>query len=221
MTHRPAPSATALLFALLFALMLALWPWASQAQYKVIDAQGRVTYTDRPVAPEGGRVVTLGRDDTAAIAPGAAAVAALPLALRQAVARFPVTLYTAADCGPCGSGRTLLQQRGVPFNERLVAGNDAIDALQRLTGGRTVPSLAVGGQVLRGFQPTDWLATLDLAGYPRESLLPRSYAPAPTTPLVAGSLADGPAPAVPAAQAPPPEPLRTEPPPASPSGIRF
>lgn len=213
MTQRLAPAA--------LALTLALCPWATQAQYKVIDAQGRVTYTDRPVAPQGGRVVTLGREDSPAIAPGAAAVAALPLVLRQAVARFPVTLYTAADCGPCGSGRALLQQRGVPFNERLVAGNDAIDALQRLTGGRTMPSLAVGGQVLRGFQQTDWLATLDLAGYPQESQLPRSYANAPATPLVAGSLADGTAPAAPVPLVPAPEPLRTEPMPASPSGIRF
>lgn len=185
MTVRLAPCA--------LALLLCCLGWAAQAQYKVIDAQGGVTYTDRPVAPPGGRVLAIGRDDagTAAAAPGAPTAAALPLALRQAVARFPVTLYTAADCGPCASGRTLLQQRGVPFIERVVAGNDAIEALQRLTAGRSVPSLAVGGQVLRGYQQADWLAMLDLAGYPRESQLPRSYSQPQALPLVAGSQVDG------------------------------
>jgi hypothetical protein len=56
--------------------------------------------------------------------------------------------------------------------------------------------LTVGGQALRGFQEADWQGTLDLAGYPRESRLPRNFqAPAPT-PLVARS---APAPAVAAA----------------------
>ena len=194
----------------------------ASAQYKVIDAQGRVTYTDRPEAPPGARVLNLGRDDRAA--DGDAGLAALPPSLRQVVARFPVTLYTSSDCLPCEQGRRLLTDRGVPFNERTVASNDGVHALQRLTGGRTVPSLAVGAQVLRGLQQADWSATLELAGYPAQSALPRNYKPAPPTPRGSGGQ-DEAAPAsaeAPPARAPAAEPPAAPPSPAGPGpAIRF
>jgi glutaredoxin len=151
------------------------------AQYKVVGPDGKVTYTDRPVAPPAGGQVQPMRAGTAA----ASAAAPLPLELRNVAARFPVTLYTSPDCPPCDSGRQLLQHRGVPFVERVVSSDDDTAALQRITNGRTVPSLTVGGQALRGFLDTDWQTTLDLAGYPKESKLPRGWSAGPATPLVA------------------------------------
>lgn len=151
------------------------------AQYKVVGPDGKLTYTDRPVAPPAGGQVQPMRAGTAA----APAAAPLPLELRNVAARFPVTLYTSPDCPPCDSGRQLLQQRGVPFVERVVSSDDDTAALQRITNGRTVPSLTVGGQALRGFLDTDWQTTLDLAGYPKESKLPRGWSAGPATPLVA------------------------------------
>ncbi len=151
------------------------------AQYKVVGPDGKVTYTDRPVAPPPGGQVQPMRAGTAA----ALATAPLPLELRNVAARFPVTLYASADCPPCDSGRLLLQQRGIPFTERLVSSDDDTAALQRITNGRTVPALTVGGQALRGFLDIDWQATLDLAGYPKESKLPRGWSAGPATPLVA------------------------------------
>jgi glutaredoxin len=177
---------------------------AAMAQFKVVGPDGKVTYTDRPQAVPGAQVQPLRRDGSPA-GPAAAvpATASLPAELRPVVARFPVMLYTSADCPPCEAGRKLLQQRGVPFSEHQVGSDDDIAALQRLTAGRTVPALTVGGQALRGFQEADWQGTLDLAGYPRESRLPRNYqAPAPT-PLVARSApAPAAAPAAPVEQAP-------------------
>jgi glutaredoxin len=107
--------------------------------------------------------------------------AALPFELRQTTARFPVTLYTSADCPPCDSGRQFLQQRGVPYSERRVASEDDAAALERSVGGRTLPALTVGVQALRGLSMDEWGSYLDAAGYPRESKLPRGWtAPAPT-----------------------------------------
>ncbi len=184
------------------------------AQYKVVGPDGKVTYTDRPVvAPAGGQVQPL----RAAVAAAAAARAPLPLELRGVAERFPVTLYTSAECPPCDSGRAMLQQRGIPFTERLVSSDDDTAALQRITNGRTVPALTVGGQALRGFLDADWQSTLDLAGYPKESKLPRGWSAGPATPLVARAPApDAPAARPPAAAAPAP----AEPAPAS-GGIRF
>ena len=156
---------------------------AAQVPYKVVSPDGKVTYTDRPVvAQPGTQMQALKRD---AIAGSAAAGPPLPANLRAVQVRFPVTVYTTGECASCDSGRRLLQGRGVPYVERLVASEDDVDALQRLSGGRSLPVLTVGGQTLRGFSESDWLATLDLAGYPKESRLPRGWqAPAPE-PLVA------------------------------------
>lgn len=188
----------------------------AQTPYKVVSPDGKVTYTDRPVAAQPGvQVQALKRD---ASSDGAAAGPALPADLRALQARFPVTVYTTAECTSCDSGRRLLQLRGVPYVERLVASEDDVAALQRLSGGRTLPVLTVGGQTLRGFSDNDWLATLDLAGYPKASRLPRGW-PAPAAePLVvrppaavARTAEEARAPSEPALPQAPPDP----------SGIRF
>jgi glutaredoxin len=191
-------------------------------QYKVVAPDGSVTYTDRPPADAAAKVTELGKR-TVVAEPTPGPVAALPLEMRQLSARFPVTLFTATECSPCDRGRDLLRQRGIPYTERTIVSNDDITTLERTVGGRTVPSLTVGGQALSGYSQGDWTAYLDAAGYPRESRLPASWAPPAATPLV-------PRPATPvdprAALAPPPPPLTASPvePEAGsngPSGIRF
>ena len=180
-TH-PAVAMITTAVALLLACGLAL------AQYKVVAPDGRITYTDRPPTQAGNQVQPL-RLGGGAAEPATLALL-LPAELRPLVARFPVLLYTSSDCAPCDAGRKLLVERGVPFNERTVGSDDDLAALQRLTAGRTVPALSVGAQALRGFQETDWQGTLDLAGYPRESRLPRGYQPPAATPVVARAAAE-------------------------------
>ncbi len=191
--------------------LLALTSGPSLAQYKVVDADGRVTYTDRPPAATPNARITPVRRDGLVAADNSGAN--FPLELRQASARFPVTLYTATDCPPCDSARRLLRTRGIPFIERLINEDDDATALQQLSGGRTVPTLTVGGQVIRVFAESDWHNMLDLAGYPRESRLPRGYSAPPATPL-ATRAAQAPASVPEPAAAPRPLPT---PPPAAPS----
>jgi glutaredoxin len=118
-----------------------------------------------------------------------AAQDALPQELRQATTRYPVTLYTAADCPPCESARQLLVQRGVPFTEKLIVSDDDAAAMERVLGARTVPSLTIGSQALRGLSQSDWTAYLVAAGYPRESKLPRNWQAPAATPLAGRSSA--------------------------------
>jgi glutaredoxin len=169
----------------------------AQAQYKVIDPDGRITYTDRPPVSAGDRVSAISRSGvTTAPADNSSNISSngLPYDLRQLVARYPVTLYTNANCAPCDSGRKLLVDRGVPYVEHLIVTEDDTQALERQSGGRTLPSLRVGTQPVRGFNPTDWTSYLDAAGYPRESRLPRGWQAAPATPLVARAPAPAPTP---------------------------
>lgn len=166
----------------------------AHAQYKVVGPDGRITYTDRPPVGAPGQVTSLGRT---VVAPAGGGDPNLPLELRQTASRWPVMLYANANCAPCDSGRQLLQQRGIPYAERRVASEDDAAALERLSGGRTIPTLTIGTQALRGFNPGDWAAYLDAAGYPRESRLPKGWQPPAVTPLVAREAAAS----APAAQA--------------------
>jgi glutaredoxin len=197
---------TALLFASLPALAL----------YKVVGPDGKVTYTDRAPVDTTSKVTALGRDAVPAAAP-VDADASLPIELRQVMARYPVTLYTAPDCAPCDAARQLLQQRGVPFAEKRVLNEADAVAFEAAVGGRTIPGATIGTQALRGLSPTDWGAYLDAAGYPRESKLPRNWQPPAPTPVVARAPVAAPAPQS-RASAPAPR-VDVPPPPAS--GLRF
>jgi glutaredoxin len=180
-SFRPAHLRSATRGLLAAAALVALWvpTPAAWAQYKVVQPDGSVTYTDRPPTDGSARVTALGRSTGAP-----AADVGLPAELRQPTQRYPVTLFTSADCSACDSGRRLLQLRGIPYNERRVASEDDVQALERAVGARTVPALTIGAQALRGLSETDWAAYLDAAGYPRESRLPRNWPVPVATPLV-------------------------------------
>ena len=164
----------------------------AQALYKVVGADGKVTYTDRLPGPADGKVTPLNAAGNSAAAPGA-----LPYELRLVTQRYPVTLYVIADCAPCDSARALLAQRGIPFTEKLVLSEEDAEALQRITGSRDAPTLTIGQQALRGLSADTWNAYLNSAGYPRESRLPAGYQFAPATPVTERREAQRPAPLTP------------------------
>ena len=152
----------------------------AQTVYRIVGADGRVTFSDKPpISSDQAKVAT-----TSGAAAGGTSGAALPFELRQVVSKYPVTLYSAPECGPCATGRALLSGRGVPFTERTVTTADDVASLQRLTGENSLPILSVGGQRIKGFSDAEWGQTLDAAGYPRSSMLPAGYRNAPASPLV-------------------------------------
>jgi glutaredoxin len=169
-----------------FALALALFALPGHAQFKVIGADGKVTYTDREPSASEGKVVPIG--SKAVVAQPATAAAAepeLPFELRQATSKYPVTLYvTSTACEPCNSGRQMLKSRGIPFNEKIIITAEDSEALERLSGAREAPTLAVGSQIARGYATEIWASYLDAAGYPRESRLPSTYQYRAAAPVV-------------------------------------
>ncbi len=159
-------------------LSLSALPAASAQQYKVIGADGKVTYTDRPPLSSGDRISRFKAQGNPLNAE-----AALPIEVRQAAQRYPVTLYVTANCPPCDSARQFLRQRGVPHAEKSVTTAEDGEALARITGGRDAPAVAIGSQVVRGMSVESWTSYLDAAGYPKESRLPASYQFPAATPL--------------------------------------
>jgi len=150
------------------------------AQYRWVDANGKVHYGDSPprdakdVRALGTRPAT-GTGD---------ALANLPFEVRRAVERAPVVLYTAPECQPCAPAAALLRERGVPYAERSVTTNDDLQEFRRLTGGLRLPHITIGNLSQNGFNPELWHSLLDAAGYPKGSMLPRSYQWAAPQPLV-------------------------------------
>jgi glutaredoxin len=186
---------------------------AAQQLYRIVGPDGRVTFSDTPPPPSANAKVTTGRGGS--FAEGASG-AGLPFELRSVVQRFPVTLYTGKDCSPCDAGRNMLRNRGIPFTERTVEGNDDLEALKRLAGDTALPLATVGSQQMKGFSDSEWTQFLDAAGYPKTSQLPTGYRNPAPAPLVARA-APAPAPAAAAA----PAPAAPAPAPSNPAGIRF
>ncbi|MDR3054249.1 MAG: glutaredoxin family protein [Zoogloeaceae bacterium] len=96
----------------------------------------------------------------------------LPFATRNAVAKYPVVLYTSASCESCERARSLLNQRKVPFTEKSLQNEEDKAALAKLVGDAFVPSVTVGRQKVRGFDAAAYNSTLDLAGYPKAESTP-------------------------------------------------
>ncbi len=199
---------------------------AVQAQqvYRSVGPDGRVTFSDRPPVEAKSQATA----ETTGTQAASSANDNLPYALRQVASRFPVTLYTGADCAPCASARSLLTGRGVPFSERTVTSNDDIDALKRLSGATSLPFGTIGAQQLSGFAESEWTQYLDAAGYPKQSQLPANYRRPPAQPLVpAAAKSAAPAEAAsrdrsaaprPRNEAPRPAPAAN---PSNPAGISF
>ncbi len=193
--------------------LLALTAAQAQTVYRVVGPDGRVSFTDQPPAPGEKATATSGGKSVSAAPSG------LPLELRQATSKYPVTLYTATDCSPCAGGRELLTSRGVPFTERTVNTAEDGEALKRLSGDLSLPLLTIGTQRIKGLTPTEWEQYLTAAGYPATSLLPRNYRNPAATPL-----APPPAPVATKAEEPKrpaPAPVERPDPNANPAGIKF
>jgi glutaredoxin len=148
-----------LVAALLFAV--ALGGAQAQQMYRWVDTDGRVHYTQQPPPAEAKNVLRR------SAASGAADAGDLPYATQLAAKNYPVTLFTAADCGQgCKEARASLEKRGVPFDEVVVGDDQSVADLRRLTGKTQVPVLRVGTQFQVGYEPEAWKAALDTARYP-------------------------------------------------------
>ncbi|MGA0612702.1 glutaredoxin family protein [Caldimonas sp. KR1-144] len=209
----PTPSIRSIRSIALAALPLLLGASPAWAVFKVIGPNGQVTYSDRPPSEPAARVQQLSPQATPLPANN------LPPVLREATARYPVTLYTMPDCNVCDSARAYLRRRGIPYAESTISTiEDRSLFAARFNNSLTVPVLTIGSQKLEAFEESTWASYLDAAGYPKSSALPVGYTPTPPTPLAprAGDAARAPSvPRTPLSDAPqrrPDEPATPIPP---------
>ena len=117
-------------------IALACLALPAHALYKVVGPDGTVTYTDRPPPAATGRPVPMGPRSEAAAADSP--LANLPLELRQVTDALPGHAVHRHRLRALRERPQLLRQRGIPFAERRVSTEDDAEALNRLTGGRSM-----------------------------------------------------------------------------------
>lgn len=142
--------------------------------YRWVDSTGVVHYSDIP-PPKAEQI------ETRKFSSAAGSDEALPYETRRAQQNFPVTLYVAPGCGEtCNHARSLLNKRGIPYDEKSLKTKEDVEAFKQLSGIEGVPVLSVGKTYLRGFLAEQWHSELDIAGYPK---IPPYRAPGkPSTP---------------------------------------
>jgi glutaredoxin len=143
------------------ALFIAL-PCSAEVTYRWVAGSGETIYSDQPPPPgtnfekiEGGSIQGNNQE--------------LPYAIRLVAEKYPVTLYTTANCKEvCVTARNLLNGRGVPFSEKMITTAEEFAEIAKQMGNeRFVPALKVGSQNFPGFEAGAWNNLLDLAGYPK------------------------------------------------------
>ena len=150
----------------IISLLLLPAAFAYAQQYRWIDKDGRVQFTDAP-PPAWAKDVR--RTSAAPAKPDAAQV---PFELARLQKDFPVTLYTSPNCKEgCELARGALNTRGVPFKEVQVWNEETNEELKRLSGAVEVPTLLVGRSTQRGFEQGAFDSLLDSAGYPKAGIL--------------------------------------------------
>lgn len=161
-----------------FFLVLLLAAGFSHAQqYRWIDKDGRVQFTDAP-PPAWAKDVR--RTNVTTAKPAAPQI---PFELARLQKDFPVTLYTSPNCKEgCELARGALSKRGVPFKEVQVWDPASNEELKNVSGAVEVPTLVVGRSAQRGFEQGAFDALLDSAGYPRTGILPALSQNAPPPP---------------------------------------
>lgn len=182
------PKCSALLLGL---ICTASFSGLAHAQYKWLDANGRVGYGDMPPSAN----VTILQSPAGRPRPAASALSQedpaseLPYELRQAVDRSPVVLYSAPDCEPCDLARDHLKKRGVPFVEKTVSSARDVTAFRQLgfPVSAGIPVITAGSLQQIGYHGVRWDDLFDRAGYPRQSMLPSTYRSAAAESLAADS----------------------------------
>ena len=154
----------------------ALATLAGAQQYRWVDEQGKVHYTDTPPPPSA-------KSAQKKNLKGNAVGAQQSFELTKAMQESPVTLYTHPDCkDACQLARDVLNKRGVPFTEVQTFDPAGLEKLKAVSGGITVPVMVVGALVEKSVSEGAFNNALDVAGYPRPGVAKAREQKAPPPP---------------------------------------
>lgn len=139
----------------LAAMLLASAAAQASQLYRWVDEDGNITYQDRPPPDGASRVERRDLGERAPVGNG-----------ESGRSKTSVTLYVVPECVSCDYVRSLLEKREVPFNEVNV-GTDvaAQEALKKRAGDLSVPAVAIGSRIVKGYVEPILKSELDQAGF--------------------------------------------------------
>lgn len=128
--------------------------------FKIVDADGNVTYQSSPPSGNSGSIeqrdIYGGEDPEEDV-----------INRDRAALNYPVTLYAIKKCRPCDNARIQLQERKIPFKEKDPTSSPKLyKAFTELVNGTTVPAVAVGDNIVLDYTKDSLGQALDAAGYP-------------------------------------------------------
>lgn len=132
-------------------------PAAAAKLYKWTDADGNVSYQDRPPPAN---------SDSEILQHSVKASQPAPRSESSSGRREPVVVYTLDNCNSCEILMLRLKQMDVPAEERSLTGDRA--AQKRIldaTGSMTAPSVFIGGDLLSPLSEASLTSRLSEAGY--------------------------------------------------------
>jgi len=127
----------------------------AQQVYKWKDAEGRTHYSNSPPPSSSQAEVVKDRLATVSGSNGSA----------QVSGGQRVVMFTTQSCGVCKMAKSYLTRKGVPYTERDIEVSDSAAADFKRLGGRGVPLILVGSEVMRGFSEQGMDNLLEQAGY--------------------------------------------------------
>lgn len=142
-------------------LMLAAMQFAAAGElYRWVDKNGMVHYGDIPANDAQQLETKKYSEPTPAPSPSS-------FSLERAKKNFPVTLYVIRNCGgACKQAHEFLAKFKIPYTEVLLQNQQQVNEFKQKSGSDLSPSLQVGKDWLKGFQPDEWQDQLNVAGYP-------------------------------------------------------
>ncbi|MCB1736959.1 MAG: DUF4124 domain-containing protein [Gammaproteobacteria bacterium] len=133
--------------------LVLLCQFAQAEVFKWVDDAGKVYYGDHP--PPQARIQTL---------TDAATISVLPMPALAVPASPKVVMYTTRHCGYCQKAKAHLRRLGIPYDERDVESSSNNRSEFRKLGGKGVPLIVVGDQLMKGYRAENLDAMLAKAG---------------------------------------------------------
>ena len=129
--------------------------------YKWVDENGNVTYQDSPPPNH------VEFEETTIDRPAAPLDDETGQLIEEAALSNPVSLYSVPVCDSCDLVRMLLERHSIPFAEKNVRSNLAMqNELEEKSGALVVPTLIIGDKILDGFSRSAITSSLTEAGFP-------------------------------------------------------
>lgn len=156
----------------------------AQTTYRWVGKDGQVHYSDQPPAPKDAKELQQKKLKVGNVIE----TSGPSYDTKKAAKDFPLTLYTSNNCKEnCQQARDLLNQRGVPFKEKIIQTTEDATEFKTATGiaDLAVPVLQAGKQTEKGFEENAWLRLLDMAGYPKTGSIPNKLTGKPSAPVSA------------------------------------